>query len=385
VDTESATYNALGERVETHAGSAYHEFVYDPAGVEVGRSDRGSSFFWQYVMLGEQPFGKYQDGKTYFLHGTHLGSTSFVTDQTGAVIQDVLNYPWGTQWSQTGTNKDQHYNGMWQDPESGLDHTEFRKYYPNLGRWLSPDAVGGDIMNPQSLNRYTYALNNPATLNDPSGLDPMCDGRIGSWITDASCSWDESGGGGGGYGGGYGGYGGGGIYGGGGGVYAGGSSPSAPGAPPAGQPPLAGGPSGFTSTATAGADWGIVKWTPWGWLIKVLSEACGSCAEVLGQVAGSAGYGLGILGGLITNPTVLNPPSADYHPPRVVQPVADHASTQTQSEPNQNTGRQARCTNTGINWELGLCTYECDDGLPYATHIPAGNKCERFIYKNWGL
>jgi REP-associated tyrosine transposase len=40
-----------------------------------------------------------------------------------------------------------------------------------VGRWLSPDALGGDIMNPQSLNRYGYALNNPATLNDPTGLD----------------------------------------------------------------------------------------------------------------------------------------------------------------------------------------------------------------------
>jgi hypothetical protein len=52
----SYVYNALGERVETLAGSAYHEFVYDPAGVQVGCHDRGSSFFWQYVILGEQPF-----------------------------------------------------------------------------------------------------------------------------------------------------------------------------------------------------------------------------------------------------------------------------------------------------------------------------------------
>src|SRR5579875_3960344 len=39
------------------------------------------------------------------------------------------------------------------------------------GRWLSPDPLGGDITNPQSLNRYAYALNNPTTLVDPLGLD----------------------------------------------------------------------------------------------------------------------------------------------------------------------------------------------------------------------
>ena len=40
------------------------------------------------------------------------------------------------------------------------------------GRWLSPDLLGGDITNPQSLDRYAYALNNPATLTDPTGLGP---------------------------------------------------------------------------------------------------------------------------------------------------------------------------------------------------------------------
>ena len=38
--------------------------------------------------------------------------------------------------------------------------------YPH-GRWLSSDPTGGDVTNPQSLNRYAYVLNNPASLNDP--------------------------------------------------------------------------------------------------------------------------------------------------------------------------------------------------------------------------
>jgi uncharacterized protein RhaS with RHS repeats len=41
---------------------------------------------------------------------------------------------------------------------------------PSQGRWLSPDPVGGDPTNPQTLNRYAYVLNNPTTLTDPSGL-----------------------------------------------------------------------------------------------------------------------------------------------------------------------------------------------------------------------
>ncbi|HEY6248359.1 MAG TPA: RHS repeat-associated core domain-containing protein, partial [Candidatus Angelobacter sp.] len=40
------------------------------------------------------------------------------------------------------------------------------------GRWLSPDPYAGsmDVANPQSLNRYSYAGNNPLNITDPSGL-----------------------------------------------------------------------------------------------------------------------------------------------------------------------------------------------------------------------
>ncbi len=41
---------------------------------------------------------------------------------------------------------------------------------PRRARWLTPDPLGGQITNPQSLNRYAYALNNPTTLIDPLGL-----------------------------------------------------------------------------------------------------------------------------------------------------------------------------------------------------------------------
>jgi len=44
-----------------------------------------------------------------------------------------------------------------------------------LGRWLSPDPLAGDVTDPQSLNRYSYVLNNPTNFSDPLGLgvDPF--------------------------------------------------------------------------------------------------------------------------------------------------------------------------------------------------------------------
>jgi hypothetical protein len=50
------------------------------------------------------------------------------------------------------------------------------KYSDLAGSWLSPDPYSGsyDFTNPQSLNRYSYVMNNPAALNDPSGLNTQC-------------------------------------------------------------------------------------------------------------------------------------------------------------------------------------------------------------------
>jgi RHS repeat-associated protein len=57
------------------------------------------------------------------------------------------------------------------DSETGLDHTWFRQYSPLLGRWITPDPFAGYLDNPQSLNRYSYVLNNPLSFTDPFGLD----------------------------------------------------------------------------------------------------------------------------------------------------------------------------------------------------------------------
>jgi hypothetical protein len=52
--------------------------------------------------------------------------------------------------------------------------------FAGWGRWLMPDPLGGDLTNPQSLNRYAYVLNSPTTLTDPLGLDGCSGGYPGT-------------------------------------------------------------------------------------------------------------------------------------------------------------------------------------------------------------
>ena len=58
---------------------------------------------------------------------------------------------------------------QYSDAESGLYYYGARYYNPNIGRFISPDWVVQAPAHSQSLNRYSYAWNNPVNLIDPSG------------------------------------------------------------------------------------------------------------------------------------------------------------------------------------------------------------------------
>ncbi len=81
------------------------------------------------------------------------------------------------------------YTGKERDTESGLDYFGARYYASNMGRWMSPDwseqpqaAPYVDMENPQSLNLYGYALNNPLNRTDPDGHVP-CSGQASVTVT----------------------------------------------------------------------------------------------------------------------------------------------------------------------------------------------------------
>jgi RHS repeat-associated protein len=62
------------------------------------------------------------------------------------------------------------FTGKERDAESGNDYFEARYYGSSMGRFMSPDPMGGHPEDPQTLNKYSYVANNPLIRTDPTGL-----------------------------------------------------------------------------------------------------------------------------------------------------------------------------------------------------------------------
>ncbi len=98
----------------------------------------------------------------------------------GTAYYDRAYAPFGevyAEWDGNWLNRN--FTGQTEDTTYGIDDFLFRQYSPSQGRWESPDPAGlaaVDTANPQTWNRYAYAVNNPLSNVDPLGLDFMFTG-----------------------------------------------------------------------------------------------------------------------------------------------------------------------------------------------------------------
>lgn len=107
-------------------------------------------------------------------HPDHLGSPMGYTDAQGNVKSTHFYFGFGEEY--TNSNADAiplKFTGHERDamePGKGLDYMHARFYSPLFGRFLSVDpAKSWKPKNPQSWNRYAYALGNPVKYLDPDG------------------------------------------------------------------------------------------------------------------------------------------------------------------------------------------------------------------------
>jgi RHS repeat-associated protein len=111
-----------------------------------------------------------------FYHLDHLGTPRVITNAAGAVVSKHHYLPFGEEMplvAQDSTNRRQ-FTGHERDPESGADYMMARYYSSSVARFLTVDPGNSEFLaDPQSWNRYTYARNNPLTLIDPDGREPI--------------------------------------------------------------------------------------------------------------------------------------------------------------------------------------------------------------------
>lgn len=113
-----------------------------------------------------------QDNNYRYVHGDHLQSVSMRTEESGTVKTRIEYYPFGEILSEHSEASRLLYNGKEQDKDTGLYYYGQRYYLPSIGRFISVDAWEGQLTNPQTFNKYAYALNNPMSFVDVQGLKP---------------------------------------------------------------------------------------------------------------------------------------------------------------------------------------------------------------------
>jgi RHS repeat-associated protein len=201
------TYDAEGRLSSSGSGGAT-KYLYDPEGNLIyesgpsGVQQRGYNLEGQVIYnytpvaptgplilafrayIDGELIGSRQDSTFYWAGKDWLGTKRFESFGIGQFPVNATysgpkyytNLPFGDALNSIGGDP-VHFTGKERDIESGLDYFGARHYSSSMGRFMRPDPSGlahASLANPQSLNLYSYTLNNPLRFTDPYGLTP-CD------------------------------------------------------------------------------------------------------------------------------------------------------------------------------------------------------------------
>jgi RHS repeat-associated protein len=128
-----------------------------------------------------------------FFHADHLNSARLTTNENGYPIWQSTYLPFGYEYNPQAKTTDIKFAGYERDAESDLDYAFARSYSFRHARFTSVDPVAGSVIDPQTLNRYSYARNNPLRVVDPTGA-----WSLGGFLADFGSDFQDGGGGGGG-------------------------------------------------------------------------------------------------------------------------------------------------------------------------------------------
>jgi RHS repeat-associated protein len=159
----TAQYDAAGERVVAQRSDTVRY---------VGQwlEDSTTAGVTKYYFAGDTLVARRDAKGVVWFHGDLIESTRLLTNASGQVVQRYDYKPFGETLPSSGTvTTDIRYTGHRSEDAVGLIYMRARYYDPMLARFTAPDTIIPHLYDPQSLNRYTYVLNNPIKFNDPTG------------------------------------------------------------------------------------------------------------------------------------------------------------------------------------------------------------------------
>jgi RHS repeat-associated protein len=163
--TTTFIYDSTGSRVKKASGSTTTVYLgkdYDITG----------STSTKYIFLGDRRIStKKSDGTLEFIHSDHINSSNVITDSSGNQAGMLEYDPYGSTVTHTGSSDPKHkFTGQEEDSSTRLYYYGARYMDPQLGRFITADPTVQHPTDPQDLNRYAYARNNPVNFTDPTGF-----------------------------------------------------------------------------------------------------------------------------------------------------------------------------------------------------------------------
>jgi RHS repeat-associated protein len=121
----------------------------------------------------------------------YFGS-KLIKNNNGWVYSDRLSsigkfYPYGIERPSATTNGTEKFTGYFRDSESGNDYADQRYTSPGMGRFITPDPLGGGHpADPSSWNKYAYTRGDPINRKDPGG-NYDCTVGVGDYAETTDC------------------------------------------------------------------------------------------------------------------------------------------------------------------------------------------------------
>jgi RHS repeat-associated protein len=168
----SYAYDGDGKRVQKSSGKLYwYGMGSDPLDETDLAGNTNNSGFNEYVFFGGKRIARRgSSNNVSYYFADHVGTARVVTNSTGGILDDSDFYPFGGERPILSSSGNPYkFTSKERDLESGLDDFGARYYSSAIGRFLTPDEAPPNLFDPQSLNLYSYVLNNPLRYVDPDG------------------------------------------------------------------------------------------------------------------------------------------------------------------------------------------------------------------------